>query len=370
MLLDSGVTIQALPGFADGQKLLNIDDANAVQVIGYGASLAMNRAEYKSGEYRHCLSITGSNLVVIKGISCVNSGGNGVYVGGSDRKKFSEDVILEDLNTTNSLSAGLKIASARNVTIRRSRFEGSHGFEPSGSKKAADRASGIELYPGGASRLENIRLEDTVTAHNAGDGIRIVLSRLLHTGPAVSVTILRHRDTAAGGSSFLGIDDPPSRQAVSGQIMFEDCSSEAAQEYGAVFSFWNSSGPRVSFIRLTVIDPNSAGTTMNNAAVAVKRGGGGHEPIGNVEFAYTTICDTRRHPKLDYYFTIADYSHIGIHNVIFRDAVKLTGARHKEPLGLYQGEGIAGIQRADDPAVRALWQNLEKHDSAKHERGQ
>jgi hypothetical protein len=366
VLLDSGVTIRALPGFADGQKLLNVADASAVQIIGYGAVLKMNRVEYKSGQYRHCVSINGASLVSIKGLTCLDAGGNGVYVGGSEQNSFSDDVTLEDIRVENSLSAGLRVVSARNLTIRRSNFIGSHLLDKNGSQKVAgDKSPGIQLDPNApGARLENVRFEDTATFHNEGEGIRVVLSRLNATSTPVSVSIMRHHDTAAGGSSFLGIDDPASGRAVGGYLLFEGCHSESAQEYGAVFSFWNSSGARASFRGLTVVDPNSGGSTMDNAAVAVKRGGGGHDPIGNVEFVRTTIRDTRGHPKLDYYFSFADYSDKGIQNVVFRDAIQLTGARHKQPLGLYQGEGIGEIKRADDPVVRALWQNAEKRESA------
>jgi hypothetical protein len=326
----------------------------------------MNRAEYKSGEYRDCLSIKGSSLVAIKGVTCLSPGGDGVYVGASEKKPFSEDVTIEDVRVENSLRAGLEVVSARNLAVRRSHFVNSHRSEKSEPRMpVVDKASGIVLMPGGAgARLDNIRLEENATSHTEGDGLRVVLSRLTASSPPVSVTVVGHHDSAAGGSSFLGIDGPPSGRAVRGHFLFEDCVSESAQEYGAVFSFWDSAGARVTFRGLTVIDPDGSGSTMDNAAVAVKRGGGGHEPIGNVEFARTTIRDTRHPPKIDYYFSFADYSHVGMQNVIFRDPVQLTGARHKQPLGLYQSQGVGAIQRADDPALRALWLAAEKAESA------
>jgi hypothetical protein len=372
LLLDSGVIIEALPGFTDGEKLLNVVNANAVQIIGYGAVLKMNREEYKSGQYRHCITINGSSLVAIKGVTCVSPGGNGVYVGGGEHQAFSEDVTLEDMRVENSLSAGLEVVSARNLAIRRSQFVGSHGSEKKGAPKvAADEVPGIELNPAGpGARLDNIRLEDNATTNSEGDGIRVVLSRLTRDNPPVSVTVQRHHDKGSGGSSFFGTDDPPSGHAVSGLLAFEDCDSEAAHDYGAVFSFWNSSGVRATFHHLTVVNPDVSGSTMDNAAVAVKRGGGGHVPIGNVEFIGTTIRDTRRPPRLEYYFSFADYSGIGIQNVTFRNSVELTGARHKHPLGLYQGEGVTEIQHPDDPAMRALWQSAAKRDSATRKRAQ
>ncbi len=366
VLLDSGVVLQAREGYAEGQKLLNIDDVSEVQIIGYGAILKMNRAEYKTGEYRHCLSIHGSRQVVIRGIRCQTPGGNGLYIGGDDQKPFSETITVEDVTVDGSIGAGLLITSARDVTVRRCHFSQSHAqMPPSARAGTVERRSGIEVLPAAPeARLEQVRLEDNVTTHNSGDGLRLILSRQTARSTPVNITVLRHRDELPGASSYFGSNEAAASGAVSGQVIFQDCVSQGAQEYGAVLSFWSSSGARVSFRALTVIDANAASSTWDNAAVAVRRGGGGRGRIGNVEFIRTTIRDTRRQPKLDYYFSFADYSHIGIENVTFRDAVELSGARHKQQLGLYQSKGVEQIQRADDPALPALWNTAEKHEPA------
>ncbi len=366
VLLDSGVVLQAREGYAEGQKLLNIDDVSAVQIIGYGATLKMNRGEYKTGEYRHCLSIHGSSQVAIKGIRCQTPGGNGLYIGGDDQKPFSEAITVEDVTVDGSIGAGLLITSARNLTVRRCHFSQSHAqTPPSGRAGTVEKRPGIEVLGAAPeARLEQVHLEDDVTTRNSGDGLRFILSRQTARSTPVSITVLRHRDEFAGASSYFGSNEAAAGGAVSGLVIFQDCVSQGAQEYGAVLSFWSSSGTRVSFRGLTVIDADGAGSTWDNAAVAVRRGGGGRDRIGNVEFVRTTIRDTRRQPKLDYYFSFADYSHVGIENVTFRDPLQLSGARHKQPLGLYQGEGVEQIQRADDPALLALWKAAEKHEPA------
>ena len=366
VLLDSGVVLQARDGYAEGQKLLNIDDVSAVQIIGYGATLKMNRAEYKTGEYRHCLSIHGASQVVIRGVRCQTPGGNGLAIGGDDQKPFSEAITVEDVTVDGSIGASLLVTSARNLTVRRCRFSDSHAQTPPGARAGAvNKRPGIELLGAAPeAHLEQVRLEDNVTAHSSGDGLRFMLSRQTARSTPVSITVLRHRDEFSGASSYFGSNEAAAGRAVPGLVLFEDCLSQGAQEYGAVLSFWSSSGARVSFRGLTVIDPNGAASTWDNAAVAVRRGGGGRDRIGNVEFVRTTIRDTRRQPKLDYYFSFTDYSHIGIENVTFRNALQLSGARHKQPLGLYQNEGVEQIQRADDPALLALWNTAEKRESA------
>ena len=351
LMLDPGVVIQALPGYSDGQKLINIADAANVRIIGSGSLLKMNRAEYKAGEYRHCVYIIGSTDVLIKNVTCADAGGNGVYIGASENKPYSENISLEEVKVENSLTPALNLVSGKNILIRRCRFAHSKGSGP---------AAGINVEPNRpAARLENIRLEDNITEANTGDGVRLMLSRLNNNSSPISITAVRHYDKAAGGSSFNGSYDPPGGRSVHGYVLFENCRSETAQQYGAVFSFWSSAGPRATLRGLTVINPNQSGSTIDNAAVAVKRGGGGAGTIGNVEFTGTTIRDTRPSPKLDYYFTFIDYSKIGIRDVVFSNPVQLTGAVHKSPLGLFQGQGVEKLEKSDSHTLLTLWRKAE-----------
>lgn len=330
--LARGAVIQALPGYSDGQKLITIGDARNVRITGYGSTLKMNRSEYKGGEYRHCLYIIGSSNVVIKGVSCVDAGGAGIYVGSSDKRPYSEGVAIEDVRVEHSVGPGLNLVSGKHVRVQRSFFADSNGPEaPAGINVEPNRPSAI---------LEDVRFESTATEKNAGDGIRFVFDRTNDTAAPVEIIVVGHHDKAAGASSFSGVDDPAGGRPVGGSIVFENCRSENAQQYGAVLSFWSSAGPRAVFRNLTVINPNESKSTMDNAAIAVKRGGGGTGTIGNVSFIRTIVKDTRPKPKLSYYFSFADYSNVGIRNVSFSNPVELSGALHQHPVGLVQGAGV------------------------------
>jgi hypothetical protein len=356
VLIDAGVTIEALPGFSDGQKLINIADVKNVQLIGYGSFLKMFGNANKANNYRHCISIVGSSFVAVKGITCVTPGGDGIYVSRSDRAGFSQDVSIEDVKVEKSTGSGLRVVSAKNLAVRRCEFLGGRGTEKSPE---------IQLYPDRPdARLEDIRIEDSLTRNSAGDGIKLVLNHLNKASTPVRIIVSNHRDISSEGSSYSGVNDPSDAVPVRGEILFQNCRSENAREYGAVLSFWNGYGAKAVFTGLTVINPNRGGSNINNVAVAVKRGGGGHGPIGNVEFTGATILDNRPKPLLDYYFGFVDFSGVGIRNVVFRDAVQLAGASHKQPLGLYQGQGLEEIERADDPKLTALWQAAEQQKAA------
>src|SRR6476469_7049972 len=110
---ESGVVLQSFTGFQQLQKLINIVDVRNVELSGYGAVLRMNKTEYKTGEYRHCVFIAGSTNVQIEGLTCADAGGDGFYISGSEKKPFSENVMIAGVKADGSKRQGLTVISAR-----------------------------------------------------------------------------------------------------------------------------------------------------------------------------------------------------------------------------------------------------------------
>src|SRR5262249_2683065 len=79
LLVDAGVTVQATVGYSMYQSMINVDDVSNVTINATGSTFQMNKPEYTSGEYRHCTSILGASNVTIQGMTCNNSGGDGIY---------------------------------------------------------------------------------------------------------------------------------------------------------------------------------------------------------------------------------------------------------------------------------------------------
>ena len=351
IILNSGVIIEALPGYTELQKMINIVDSNDVEIVGYGATVRMNSSEYKTGEYRHCVYISGSTDVHLKGFRCVNAAGDGLYIAGSDTKPFSDNIYVDGLTAQNNRRQGLTIISAKNVWIRQSQFINSRGTAPE---------SGIDIEPERATDcLENIHIEDNETEFNAGDGVRIALGNLNHTSSPVSVTVARHRDKASGRNSLFGSSETRGASPVRGVVLIDHFSSENAALYGVVFSFWNSSGPKVTVQSSTVLNANQLHATDDNTAIAVIRGGGGIGSLGNIAFIDTSIRDTSKEPRLNHYFTFMDYSHVGIEKVEFSSPGTLTGARVEHPLGLFQGRGVETLSATDVDEIAKLWRAAE-----------
>jgi Right handed beta helix region len=348
---ESGVVLQAVAGFREFQKLINIVDVRDVELSGYGAVLRMNKTEYKTGEYRHCVFIAGSTNVEIEGLTCADAGGDGFYISGGAKKPFSENVTIAGVKADGSKRQGLTVISARNLVVRKSLFTRASGVTPEG---------GIDIEPESAGdRLERIRIEDNVTESNAGDGIRIALSKLGEKSPPVELTVSRHRDKASGKSSLFATNETNATKHAYGTLLVDRFSSENARLYGMVFSFWNSSGPSVTVRDASILNANQGHATDDNTAIGIIRGGGGLGTIGNIKFQRISIRDTAKNPAIDYYYTFVDYSRQGLNKVLFSEPGLLSGARHEHPLGLFQGQPVDAIEASDDSHLSQLWRRAE-----------
>ena len=333
LILDAGVVIQATPGYSPAQKLINIDDVSNVKIVGRGAVLRMRRDEYTTGEYRHCIELQGATDVRLLGMTCNDSGGDGVYIG-SGAQGFSKNIVVEDCTFFNSRRQGLTITSSSGVWIRHCNFLRSNGAAPE---------DGIDLEPNTAEdRLENIHIEDCLTEGNHGDGLSFGLAALTAKSTPVDITVLRLRSNynqRAGITASYEVNG--TLPGVPGKILIDRATNVGNGTYGAVASFFSGSGPVITFQDLAIYDANQTGTTYDNAAIAVQRGGGGIGPEGNVYFVNPIIVDTTG--KLDYYFTLRDYSDVGFAHVQISGSVSFSGAAHARPYGLVQGKGTDAV---------------------------
>lgn len=334
LVIESGVLIRANPGFKMYDRLLNIVDVSNVEITGAGAELRMNKEEYREGEWRHCLYIAGASNVRVTGLACNDSGGDGLYIGRGERGNPSRDITMENCSFANNRRQGFSLTSGSGIHILRCRFTGTRGTAPE---------CGIDLEPNEPhDRLENVVIEDCVTAGNRGDGLMISAGNLTGVSAPVSITVRGHRSERNQRSGYFATYESGRGAGVRGSILIDKSRSEEDGEYGAVASFYSSNGPLLTFRDLTVLNANMHRKTYDNAAVAVKRGGGGVGKMGNVHFIRPKITDTKG--NLEYYFTFRDYSGIGFDNVEFRDP-ELRGASRRAAFGLFDGRAVESVNR-------------------------
>jgi parallel beta-helix repeat protein len=330
VFVDAGATVTANSGYADGVTMLNISSSN-VTIAGAGAAVSvfhMLKAEYTSGEQRHCMYIVNASNVTISGISCNDSGGDGLYLAGST------NVTVEDCVFNNNRRQGSSITGGVNhVHYLRDHFTNTNGTAPQ---------SGIDVEPNAPGGfLLDVNITDCYTDNNAGDGLMVSLWMLNSSSQPVGVTVLRNHSTGNQRYGYFANNNDPSNAP--GTILVKDSFSDQSGSYGAVGRFYAANGASLTFQNLTVTNPHVNGPDPvlgDSAAVGVVRGGGGSIALGNVHFMNTTIAITNG--KSDRYFNFQDNSGIGIKNVEF-EPNSLSGATNTPPNGLDQGSGANAI---------------------------
>ena len=320
VFVDAGVTVTANSGYGDGVRLLNISSSN-VTITGASAAVSvfhMRKAEYTSGEQRHCLNIANASNVTISGISCNDSGGDGLYV------SYSTSVTVQDSVFDNNRRQGSSIVGGVNhIHYLRDHFTNTSGTAPQ---------SGIDIEPNQPQDfLLDVRIEDSYTDGNAGDGLMVSTWRMNSTSQPISVTVSGHHSTGNARYGYIGQNNDPSNAP--GTILIQDSFSDQSGSYGAAGYFYEANGAALIFQNLTVTNPHARGPSVygDSAAVAVVRGGGGVNPIGNVHFLNVNIAITDG--KTDRYFYFQDNTGKGVTNVQFVPGT-LSGATQAPPNGL------------------------------------
>jgi hypothetical protein len=330
IVFDPGVTVQARPGLGTNDKLLNLYGVSNVHIQGNNTVFLMRKAEYTSGESRHCLDIEGSSNISVASISCNGSGGDGLYIG-AGAAGYSSNISVADSTFSDNRRQGMSIISAANVTISHCNFSGTQGTAPS---------DGIDIEPNAPeNRLQNIVIEDSTTTGNAGNGIAFDPRNLNVSSTPVSIQILRNASSKNAGSGYYVTNQNSGSNGATGAITILDSSSSLDGEYGAVASYYDAAGPTVTFQNLDITDPNQSKTNYDNSAISIKRGGGGEGLLGNVYFINPSVTSTTG--TVAHTFSFWDYSYIGFTEVQVQNPITPSGATYNS--GILQGQQVPTV---------------------------
>src|SRR5215470_13332754 len=166
LIVDAGVTVTDNPGYSKNDVMLDVSGSN-VKIVGGGASasvfqmpnsFAASARESANcaandkfcSQYRHCMVIRSTD-VTVSGISCNQSGGDGVY-----------------------------ISRASNVTLSNSSFSGN--FRNGGSLIGQVRNINI-------NGDQDVNFNDNVTSGNQYDGFCVCIGKLNSASAPVSITV-------------------------------------------------------------------------------------------------------------------------------------------------------------------------------------
>jgi hypothetical protein len=188
LVLEQGAEIVALPGhFAkDDAVLFLLKDVEDVTILGYGARCAMRKADYRRGpypksEWRHAIEIDGCARVTVAGLMVESSGGDGVYVGRGEKRKWSSEIVLRDLLLRDHYRQGISIISAEDLLIENVEMSFTEGTLPS---------AGIDFEPNYADeRLVRCVLRNCVIHSNAGPGISANLKQMDTSSTGIDIRV-------------------------------------------------------------------------------------------------------------------------------------------------------------------------------------
>ena len=240
-----GVIILAKKGEFKGRgdSLFSADNVENLVISGYGAALRMhkkdyqNKKEYEPAEWRMALSLTGCKNVIIEGIRCESSGGDGIYIGATHKQNYCENIVIKDVICDDNHRQGISVISAKNLTIENCSLLNTSGTAPE---------AGIDFEPNGDDeQLTNIMMKNCYINANKGAGVLVYLKNLKQTSTPVSINIencIMKNDNDHGIAVGAVSEDGPK-----GELIFKNCYIEGSKRGGIVVYDKSSKGLDVIF---------------------------------------------------------------------------------------------------------------------------
>ncbi len=230
IIFRDGVVLSAAAGRfkSDGSALFSGMSVENLEIRGEGnVVLKMRKKDYQDqtkydfSEWRHLFNFKGCERVVIKNLTLLSSGGDGIYLG-TNKKNYNKDMLFEDLKIKDHHRQGISIISAENVTIRRCELSDTAGTAP---------AAGIDFEPNSKPsdlRLVNILLEDCIVSGNQGNGLELYTPYIEGKCRPLSITFRRCRVSGnnKNGTVVSTSWHRAGREKIippRGNIVYEDC---------------------------------------------------------------------------------------------------------------------------------------------------
>lgn len=239
IIFEEGVTLRALPNvFGEFDSLIRLRDRTNVTLIGYGATLIMNKQEYidlANSEFRHGIDLNSAINIWIEGLTIRDSGGDGISISKSfaadSPQNYSENITILNCLSNNNYRQGLAIISAKDVNVLYSEFSDTSGTLPE---------DGIDIEPFEPDqRIENVLIKGCRILNNNGNAIQVAMEFMDDTSPDISVIV---EDTYMSGNhdpsntfafAELNIDDNGG-DGVDGLVTFSNCYIDSS-EWTAVY---------------------------------------------------------------------------------------------------------------------------------------
>jgi len=287
IVFEDGVVIRAKAGEFKGigDALFRGRDLRNLTLRGEGKVIFrmrkhdyQNPEEYRQGEWRHGINLSGCTNVVIRNLTISESGGDGLYLG-AGKKPYCENVLVEGVIFEGHHRLGMAVISAQHLLVRDCRFRKASGASPMG---------GIDFEPNRPQeRLVDCVVEDCVFEENPkGAGVSVSPNHLNADSEPVSVTIRRSRMNGNALGAFLY----PSRRSEAnpsrGRVELVDCELTGNTSSAVLYQDPVENGVEIVFNRCRIDNRGARG-----AALSIRCVEAAGRSIGNLRFEETTVAD-------------------------------------------------------------------------------
>lgn len=167
VIVEPGVTVRAKVGAFPGKydSLWLVDGHSNVRILGYGATFAMNKAEY-TGEWRCALRVHSSQNITVEGLVLRDAPGDGLYIGktlsGRPLPNYCTNITVRNVVCDNNKRNGMSVISVDGLLVEGCAFNNTSGTAPE---------AGVDFEPNSPDqRLSNIVVRDSVATGNAKIG--------------------------------------------------------------------------------------------------------------------------------------------------------------------------------------------------------
>ncbi len=286
---EKGVEVVAKRGEfkGTGDSLFTASNKTNITLTGYGATFRMHRSDYdnpelyKKAEWRHTLSIRSSSNVKVYGLTLLESGGDGIYLGVATRGVTNTDIHIKDVVCESHYRQGISVISAENLLIEDTIMRNTKGTPPQ---------AGIDFEPNHASeRLANVVMRNCLSENNSGSGYVLYLRPLKATSEPISVRFENCRAINNYGTGAGIINNNLPADAVTGSVVFSDCTLEGGTRSAITVDSNPPSGLDIRFEEVTIINPSVDEPAMSPIQFLNRTDS--EQPVGGVTFTNVRLQD-------------------------------------------------------------------------------
>jgi hypothetical protein len=257
VIFEAGVVVRAKTGYGPNDSLITGRQQHDVTLIGYGATLTMNKAEYTSGEFRMALRFYSMTNLTVEGLNVLGSGGDGIYLGDAGgAQNYNSNVLIKDIWLDGHRRNGLSVISVDGLTLDNVRITNTNGTAPQ---------LGIDFEPNNATeRLAHMTMKDVDLDGNVGGCLMLTESKLSQDSPDVGLNVdgLTCLSTGSRYGAITIYGSSQDQVGPAGSISFRDA-TVIPHGHSGCFAIYRkpAAGTALSFVDSSCIDLGNSFTT-------------------------------------------------------------------------------------------------------------